>query len=484
MTEGPVVKRTVWGNIQDAVNITRVRKAIKLGFEMSSALQPVLDKPSWWNAGRAAIGVAKVFLDDVEVWPDVFFDDEREWRMPYSREFAPLITPILSKFPVELVKSNEPSMVIKLVDAEGIKFGYVHNTKLNTSDSVYVDAGRIEDGKAFIKRQLWSGFNQSSLVMRNNRKTSAYGNEPRIVFEVDDAFNPLPSARASEYATYLKRCLDAGVPRSVMLYGPPGTGKSTMARTLVEELKFRSFRIRVEDVGYTENSVIFEAISIFSPDVIILDDFDRCHNQAQLLETLEFFKRHVKLVIATVNNRGSLDEAILRPGRFDELIYVDHMEEPVIRHMLGEYQDAYETIKEWPIAFIEEYVIRRRFMSKAETETSLQELISRVARLRKYRESHCDDDDVEGKFLEKVIQGERRGRRSRGPYRKGFTARVNPPGQISSSIRGFMKALDEGGSVVAPKTLKWSAIKSMLRVYRHRRTRKGPNHTRGAKKSR
>ena len=399
MSNEVIVKRNFLGQIQDAVNVAQARKVIKFGFEASSALQPLLDKPTWWNAGRAIFGVAKILIDDIEVWPDLYFDDEKEWQMPYSRDFTALISPLLNKYPVQLVHSNEQTLVIKLVDVNGLKMGYVFNTKLNSADALYVDANRVEDAKAFIKTELWNVYKKSSLVMRSNRKTTAYNNEPRIIFEPDDAFHPLPSQRASKYAKYLKRCLDANVPRAIMFYGPPGTGKSTMARTTVEELGLRSFRIRVEDIGYTENSVIFEAISIFQPDVIILDDFDRCHNQPQLLETLEHFKRHVKLVIATVNDRSNLDEAILRPGRFDELVCVDQMEEPVVRHMLGEYSDAYEAVKEWPIAFIEEYVIRRRFMSKEEADDSLKELMGRVARLRKYRQS---SDDQEAVFLDKI----------------------------------------------------------------------------------
>lgn len=399
MSKEVVVKRTLWGKLQDTVNVTQVRKVIKFGFEASGALQPLFDKPNWWNAGRAVFGVAKLMLDDIEVWPDLYFDDEEKWQMPYSRDFTPLIVPLLSRYPVQVIKTNEGSQVIKLVDVDGMKMGYVYNTKLNSADSLYVGVDDVANAKDFIKKALWSQHNQSSLVMRHNRKTMVYNNEPRIIFEADDAFNPLPSDRATVYAAYLKRCLDAGVTRSVMFYGPPGTGKSTMSRTVVEELKLRSFRIRVEDIGYTENSVIFEAIAIFQPDVIILDDFDRAHNQAQLLETLEFFKRHVKLVIATVNDRASLDEAILRPGRFDELVYVDRMEEPVVRKMLGDYQDAYEVVKDWPIAFIEEYCTRRRFMSKEETETSLNELLTRVARLRNYREGG-ETDDVEALFID------------------------------------------------------------------------------------
>jgi hypothetical protein len=45
---------------------------------------------------------------------------------------------------------------------------------------------------------------------------------------------------------------------------------------------------------------------------------------------------------------------------------------------LGEYQDAFQQVKNWPIIFIEEYVKRRRVLTKTETEKSIAELATRV----------------------------------------------------------------------------------------------------------
>jgi hypothetical protein len=220
---------------------------------------------------------------------------------------------------------------------------------------------------------------QYDFVMRINDRSQP--DEARIIFDIDDAFFPLPSEKATLCSTYLKRCIDAKVHRSIMLYGPPGTGKSTLARALVEQLGLKSFRIRIEDVGLMSNSMLAEAISLFQPEAIILDDFDRANNQASLLETLEFFQRHVSLVIATVNDKDKLDDALLRPGRFDELIFVEQMDENVVKYVLGDFVDGYEFVKSWPIAFIHEYVKRRTFMSLEEAQTSMTELANRVKKM-------------------------------------------------------------------------------------------------------
>jgi adenylate kinase family enzyme len=377
--------------LKSTLQVGRVKKMFRVGTEVFGACQPFIEKPTWWNAGKAALGIGKVLVDDVEVWSHDYFDGD-EWTLPYSRDFNGTILGVLSKFPFQTMRTAEENSFVRIVDMGGIKAGYIYNSRLNTVDNIYVETSKLNEAREIIKKLLWEQFQGQPLVMRHNRRMVISSDEPRIVFEVDDAFHPMPSEKATEYSAYLKRCLDADVPRSVMLYGPPGTGKSTMARTLVETLGLRSFRIRVEDVSGLENSTLFEAITIFEPDAVILDDFDRAHAQAALLETLEFFQRHVKLVVSTVNDKSQLDEALLRPGRFDELVLIDKMDEGVVRLILGEYADGFETVKDWPIAFIQEYVKRRRFMSADEAAKSTEELARRVRRLDKYRGDQEEDE--------------------------------------------------------------------------------------------
>jgi hypothetical protein len=67
------------------------------------------------------------------------------------------------------------------------------------------------------------------------------------------------------------------------------------------------------------------------------------------------------------------------------------MDEDVVKSVLGsEHEDAYETVKEWPIAFIQEYVKRRRFMSQEEASNSIVELAKLVKRL----DSYSRDDEL------------------------------------------------------------------------------------------
>ena len=380
------IKKSFLAEVKEVLNLAHVKKTIHVGTELFGAITPFLEKPGWWQGAKAVFAIGKVMVDEVEVWSEDYFAGD-EWSLPYSRDFNQTLLKAIANYPYRILRTSDESNVVKLVNVNGITAGYTMNTRTHTVDNVYVETVKLEEARQVIKKILWSTVKYTNLVMRQNKRLVLQDDEARVIFEPDEAFHPMHSARAAEYSTYLKRCIDAGVSRSVMLYGPPGTGKSTMARTIVDTLHMRSFRIRVEDVSGLESSTLFEAISIFEPDAIILDDFDRAHAQAQLLETLEFFQRHVKLVIATVNDRSNLDEAILRPGRFDELVFINHMDADVVKHVLGpELQDAFNVVKDWPIAFIQEYAKRRRFMTAQEAAASTEELASRVKRLEKYRD--------------------------------------------------------------------------------------------------
>jgi adenylate kinase family enzyme len=400
-------KSTFIDEVKRYLSVSKVKRAFSLGSELFGAATPFLDKPTWWNAGRAAFNMGKVLVEDVEVYSEDYFAGD-EWIEPYSQDFNQTLLHVLQKFPYERIKAAEENTFIRITTLpNGVKVGWTYAGRLQMVDHIYVETEKEELAKEFIKKLLWEQFEGKSLVMRKNTRMAVNTDEARVIFEEDDAFESKHSKRAVDYATYLKKPLDAGVPRSVMFYGPPGTGKSTLARTIVELMGLRSFRIRIGDLGQLDNSTLFEAINIFQPDAVILDDFDRTHHQAELLETLEYFQERVKLVMVTVNNKRKLDDALLRPGRIDELILIDKMDEEVVKHCLGQYADGFPLVKDWPIAFINEYVVRRTYLTSEEAAESVKELTKRVQSLSKYRD---EDDEGMARMFQQLEKAKRKGR--------------------------------------------------------------------------
>jgi adenylate kinase family enzyme len=379
------------------VNDPKVRNSFKIGSDIFTAFGPMIDEPSKWNLARGIFGVGKVIVDHYEMYVDDYFEGSDDWSAPYTLDFSPLIMDVFKSHPFITMSSGGRDTYVKIVDlGDNCNIGWTVWEKLQSHMSaVYLHCDNFEMTKEKIKAALWEQFKDKSLTMRRSTASGRrrHDDSLAVTFEPDILFSPLSSQRATQYSAYLKRCLDADVTRSVMLYGPPGTGKSTMACTIVNLLGLRSFRIRIGDLERMENCTLFDAINIFSPDAVILDDFDRAHNQDELLEVLEYFQQRVKLVIATVNNKNEIDQAILRPGRFDELVNIKCLDEDVVKSVLGhDNLDVLDAVKDWPIAFIHELVKRRRFMSTEDALKATSELRHRVEKLSEYNDE--DEDDV------------------------------------------------------------------------------------------
>ena len=369
-------------------NTPAVKRTINVGNNILNAISPFIEEPNAWNGLKMTMALGEVFTGEMETWSSEYFNSD-DWVQPCGYVFTQIIIDVINKYPYKTVKTSDTTHVVRLIDIDGIKLGYVYNTCMSSGGAVHVETAHQAEAKTIIKKMLWKSFKDSNLVMRRKRvHHGGEDDEGDVVFAVDDVFKSMVSARAIEYSAYLTKCMGMGYTRSVLLYGPPGTGKSTLARTLVDMMKYKSFRINVQSVDMLSSSVLYDAVDIFEPDAIILDDFDRAENQVNLLETLEYFQHKVKLVIATANDRNKLDEAILRPGRFDELLFINKMDDDVIRQVLGpDHIDAFDDVKDWPIAFIQEYAKRRKFMTREEAVKSTEELAERVKRL-----DMCDDE--------------------------------------------------------------------------------------------
>ncbi|MCX7750163.1 MAG: CDC48 family AAA ATPase [Candidatus Bipolaricaulota bacterium] len=134
-------------------------------------------------------------------------------------------------------------------------------------------------------------------------------------------------------------------PKGILLYGPPGTGKTTLAKAVANESQANFITAKGSELlskwyGESEQRIaeVFRRARQVAPAVIFLDELDalvprrgtavgephateRIVNQMLAeMDGLEELRRVV--VIGATNRPDLLDPALLRPGRFDELIYV------------------------------------------------------------------------------------------------------------------------------------------------------------------
>jgi transitional endoplasmic reticulum ATPase len=134
-------------------------------------------------------------------------------------------------------------------------------------------------------------------------------------------------------------------PRGILLYGPPGTGKTLLAKAVANESEANFISIKGPEllskwVGESERGVreIFHKARQAAPCIIFMDELDSLvptrgatmgDSQvterviSQILTELDGLEelRDVTVIGAT-NRPDMIDQALLRPGRFDKLLYV------------------------------------------------------------------------------------------------------------------------------------------------------------------
>ncbi len=130
----------------------------------------------------------------------------------------------------------------------------------------------------------------------------------------------------------------------ILLYGPPGTGKTMIARAVAGEIDAAFFAVKPSEimskwVGEAEQNIqkLFEAARAYPRSVVFVDEVESLVPKRresgstvmqrvvpQILAELDGFEKRVNalLFVGATNEPWSLDPAVMRPGRFDEKIYV------------------------------------------------------------------------------------------------------------------------------------------------------------------
>jgi transitional endoplasmic reticulum ATPase len=146
----------------------------------------------------------------------------------------------------------------------------------------------------------------------------------------------------------------------VLMYGPPGTGKTMLAKATAGEIDATFFRISPADVlskwvGEAEQNIkkLFDAAAAEQRSIIFIDEIEalvparRDEGSSvmqrvvpQILQGVEGFDRKAGrpvLLMGATNVPWQLDPAILRPGRFDEKVYIPLPDLAARRKMLEVY---------------------------------------------------------------------------------------------------------------------------------------------------
>ncbi len=191
----------------------------------------------------------------------------------------------------------------------------------------------------------------SGIMSIGRSKAKLYSAErPRTTFDDVAGYNGVKS-EIKEVVDFLKSpmrftAIGARTPKGILLVGPPGTGKTLLARAVAGEAGVPFLSVSGSDfmemfvgVGASRVRDLFQTARKQAPAIIFIDEIDSIgrkrgaglgggHDEReqtlnQMLSEMDGFDPAEGVVIMAATNRPDiLDEALLRPGRFDRQIVV------------------------------------------------------------------------------------------------------------------------------------------------------------------
>jgi cell division protease FtsH len=139
--------------------------------------------------------------------------------------------------------------------------------------------------------------------------------------------------------------MGARIPKGILLVGPPGTGKTLLAKAVAGEADVPFFSCSASEfielfvgMGASRIRELFKKAQNKAPCIIFIDEIGKKRSNGsgmtsndereqtinQLLTEMDGFSSNSGVIVIAATNRPELlDDALIRPGRFDRQIYVD-----------------------------------------------------------------------------------------------------------------------------------------------------------------
>jgi len=181
--------------------------------------------------------------------------------------------------------------------------------------------------------------NEDDVFLKPNVSLSSWAGSPEVIDECREIISYIENKE--KY-----KLIGADMPKGILLEGPPGTGKTLLAKAIATETNSTFISISGSEfvelfVGMGASRVrdLFDSARENRPCIIFIDEIDAVGRQRgagvnmandereqtlnQILYEMDGFNNNEDIVVmAATNRKDVLDQALLRPGRFDRIILV------------------------------------------------------------------------------------------------------------------------------------------------------------------
>lgn len=245
------------------------------------------------------------------------------------------------------------------------KLAWVTNTDQENPQGPWIVEGTDTTARALLGRAVWEKLGPAITL-----EVSRWGDRATLV--PDDLSACLPSVTSEEVAAQIKLFNAAGISRAILFQGPPGSGKSFIMRDIARRLGGFSLRHQAQ---YGSDAALCASVDVLRPTTVLLDDLDRTTTSA-MLDAVERLKNTVRAVLVSANYIGNLDPALRRPGRFDEAIFIDKLDERTFGAMTAGIDDeTAQVLRGLPAAYISEYMVTLRTLGEDAAGKRLTSLV-------------------------------------------------------------------------------------------------------------
>ena len=219
-------------------------------------------------------------------------------------------------------------------------------------------------------------------IMSNFQKNNPEFIKPNVSLE-SWAGSPEVIEECKEVISYIEnkekyKLIGAEMPKGILLEGPPGTGKTLLAKAISSETNSTFISMSASEfvelfvgMGAARVRELFENARNNKPCIIFIDEIDAVGRQRgaginmandereqtlnQLLYEMDGFNNNDDIIVmAATNRKDVLDQALLRPGRFDRIIRVPLPDKDSREKILGYYLKNKNLEKQFDISSIAE----------------------------------------------------------------------------------------------------------------------------------